>query len=398
MNSVSPTRTALSTIILILGILLIAANLRGPITGIGPVLDQIIATFTLTAPQAGMLTTLPLLAFAVASPMAATLANKQGLEISLFIALILIGIGLSSRLIDSVTVLYIGTAVIGVGIAIGNVLLPSLIKRDFPHKVALMTSAYVLAMGIFAGSYSALLIPLAAYKDLGWQVALACYGLVTFISILIWLPQLKLHTKPTRDVTQSMPKGKIWHHATAWHITLCLGLNSFLTYILIAWLPNILMEGGHDAQEAGVIHGTFQLASAVPGIVLIPLLAKLNDQRMLALSLALLGFICALGLLYVPEFAFIWATTIGFCSGAIFILGLSYISYRTHHSRQAASLSGMAQCVGYLLAAIGPMLAGALHSYFISWSSVLWLCAIASLFCGVFGYLGGRNVNLSPEA
>ena len=149
MHSVSPSRTTLSSVFLILGILFIAANLRGPITGIGPVLNQVIDSFHLSAAQAGMLTTLPLLAFAIASPMATALAKRQGLEISLFIALIFIGLGLASRLIDSITVLYIGTAVIGIGIAIGNVLLPSLIKRDFPHKVALLTSSYVLAMGIF---------------------------------------------------------------------------------------------------------------------------------------------------------------------------------------------------------------------------------------------------------
>lgn len=398
MNSISPTRSIFASVILILGILLIAANLRGPITGIGPVLDQVIDSFQLTSSQAGMLTTLPLLAFAIASPMATTLAKKQGLEISLFIALVLIGLGLSTRLVDSVIILYLGTAVIGVGIAIGNVLLPSLIKRDFQHKVAVMTSAYVLAMGVFAGSYSALLIPLAAYQDIGWQIALASYGLITLFSLIIWLPQLKSHTKPTKDLTQSHTQGKIWHHAIAWHVTLCLGLNSFFTYIMIAWLPNILIEGGHDAQQAGVLHGAFQMASAVPGIILIPLLSKLKDQRILALSLAILGFICALGLLYFPHFAFIWSTTLGFCAGAIFILGLSYISLRTHHSRQAASLSGMAQCVGYLLAAIGPMFAGALHSHFDSWAPVLWLCALASLLCGVFGYLGGRNVRLNEDA
>ncbi|MEL0660356.1 MFS transporter [Psychromonas arctica] len=398
MNSISPTRSIFSSVILILGILLIAANLRGPITGIGPVLDQVIDSFQLTSSQAGMLTTLPLLAFAIASPMATTLAKKQGLEISLFIALVLIGLGLSTRLVDSVIILYLGTAVIGVGIAIGNVLLPSLIKRDFQHKVAVMTSAYVLAMGVFAGSYSALLIPLAAYQDIGWQIALASYGLITLFSLIIWLPQLKSHTKPIKDLTQSHTQGKIWHHAIAWHVTLCLGLNSFFTYIMIAWLPNILIEGGHDAQQAGVLHGAFQMASAVPGIILIPLLSKLKDQRILALSLAILGFVCALGLLYFPHFAFIWSTTLGFCAGAIFILGLSYISLRTHHSRQAASLSGMAQCVGYLLAAIGPMFAGALHSHFDSWAPVLWLCALASLLCGVFGYLGGRNVRLNEDA
>lgn len=397
MSSFSPTRTTLSSVILILGILFIAANLRGPITGIGPVLEQVIETFHLTASQAGMLTTLPLLAFAIASPMATLLAKKQGLEISLFISLILIGLGLSSRLIDSMIILYIGSAVIGVGIAIGNVLLPSLIKRDFPHKVAVMTSAYVLAMGIFAGSYSALLIPLAAYKDIGWQIALACYGLVTLVSILIWLPQLKSHTKPIKNLIRPVNKSKIWHHATAWHITLCLGLNSFFTYIMIAWLPNILMEGGYNAEQAGVLHGSFQLASAVPGIVMIPLLARLKDQRILALALATIGFICSLGLLYLPSFAFIWSTSLGFCAGAIFILGLSYVSLRTHHSGQAASLSGMAQCVGYLLAAIGPMFAGSLHSNFESWAPVLWLCAAASLLCGVFGYLGGRNISLNAD-
>jgi CP family cyanate transporter-like MFS transporter len=398
MNSILPTRSLFSSIILILGIVLIAANLRGPITGIGPVLDQVIDSFQLTSSQAGMLTTLPLLAFAIASPMATSLAKRQGLEISLFIALVLIGFGLGTRLIDSVIILYLGTAVIGVGIAIGNVLLPSLIKRDFPHKVAVMTSAYVLAMGLFGGSYSALIIPLAIYQDIGWKIALASYGLITLFSLIVWLPQLKLHTKPTKDLTQSYTKGKIWHHAIAWHVTFCLGLNSFFTYIIIAWLPNILMEGGHDAQQAGVFHGAFQIASAAPGIILIPLLSKLKDQRILALFLAILGFLCSLGLLYLPNFAFMWSITLGFCSGAIFILGLSYISLRTHDSRQAASLSGMAQCIGYLLAAIGPMFAGGLHSYFNSWTPVLWLCALASLLCGVFGYLGGRNISLHEHA
>ncbi|PWQ95855.1 MFS transporter [Leucothrix arctica] len=398
MQLTSPKRSSLSSAILILGILLIAANLRGPVTGIGSVLDQVIESLHLSAPQAGMLTTLPLLAFALASPLATALARRQGLEISLFIALLLIGIGLASRVIDSVLVLYVGTAVIGIGIAIGNVLLPSLIKRDFPHKVALMTSSYVLSMGIFSGSYAALLIPLAAYKDMGWQLALACYGIVTFITIVIWLPQLRSHSKLKSKPIQQIGKGRIWHHALAWQVTLLLGLNSFFTYVIIAWLPSILMDSDIDAEHAGVLQGMFQIATALPGIVLIPLLAKLKDQSLLTLTFALCGCLCSLGLLYIPSYSFIWSTTLGFCSGAVFILGLSFISLRTHHSGQAASLSGMAQFVGYLLAATGPMIAGAMHSYFESWASVLWLCAVLSLVCGVFGYLGGRNITLHKDA
>ncbi|NNG43448.1 MFS transporter [Pseudoalteromonas sp. NEC-BIFX-2020_002] len=392
--STPANRTLFSSAILILGIFFIAANLRAPVTGIAPVLDQIILAFSLTPTQAGMLTTLPLIAFALASPMAASLAKKQGLEISLFIALLLIGAGLSSRLIDSASALYFGTAIIGVGIAIGNVLLPSLIKRDFPHKVAVMTSSYVLAMGIFGGSYSALIIPLADYKNMGWQLALACYGLLTIVSLVIWLPQLKLHTKPDKALLNNTNSIKVWRQPLAWQITLLLGLNSFFTYIMIGWLPSILIEGGHCAQQAGALQGSFQVASAIPGIILIPLLAKLKDQRLLTCILALLAACCSLGLLYLPEFASIWSITLGFCSGACFILGLSFISLRTHDSRQATSLSGMAQCFGYLLAASGPILAGSLHSHFGSWSTTLWLCALASGLCAIFGYFGGRNVTM----
>lgn len=390
-------RSRFSTGILILGILLIAVNLRAPVTGIGAVLDQVITSLQLNASEAGMLTTLPLLAFALASPLATALASKQGLEVSLFFALTLIAGGLASRLIDSVAVLYIGTAVIGVGIAIGNVLLPGIVKRDFPHRIAVMTSAYVLSMGIFSGSYAALLIPIAAYQNMGWRIALACFGLVTLVSILVWLAQLKSPGKPVKSLVPQHSEVGIWHHPLAWHITLLLGLNSFYTYVMLAWLPSMLLERGIEAQQAGALQGLFQFSSALPGILLIPLLAKLNDQRILTFGLATLGCFCSLGFLYLPSYAFIWSAVLGFCSGAVFILGISFIGLRTANSGQATSLSGMAQFIGYLLAATGPIIAGWLHGYFGNWSSVLWLCAFVSLLSAVFGYLGGRKVTISAK-
>ena len=127
------------------------------------------------------------------------------------------------------------------------------------------------------------------------------------------------------------------------------------------------------------------------------MLAKLKDQRFLALALAALGMMSIMGFLYFIELAFLWSMGLVFCSGSLFILGLSYVSLRTHHSMQAASLSGMAQCVGYSLAATGPILAGSLHTYFSSWGAVLWLCAFLILLCGIFGYLGGRNIYLDKD-
>ncbi|MEZ7491269.1 MFS transporter [Pseudoalteromonas distincta] len=385
-------------ILLVLGILLIAANLRATFTGIAPVLEQIINHFGLSASQAGFLTTLPLIAFAVVSPMAATLAKKQGLERTLFVALLFILAGVAARVINTSAMLFVGTAIIGVGIAIANVLLPSLIKRDFPAKVALMTSAYVLTMGVVSGGFSTLVFPLSQLNGLGWQLALGSSALITLASIIVWMSQLSKHTKPASIAQHTDTSKSVWRYLLAWQITLLLGLNSFLNYIIITWLPSILTETGHSATQAGAYHGAFQIATALPGLILIPLLAKLKDQSALSFILAMLSALSALGLLYMPSFAFVWTLMLGFCSGACFILGLSFISLRTDDSQQAASLSGMSQSVGYLLAAIGPMLAGALHTTTGSWSAPLWLCAIAGVLCALCGLGGGKNTTLAKSA
>ncbi|MBB1324559.1 MULTISPECIES: MFS transporter [unclassified Pseudoalteromonas] len=385
-------------ILLVLGILLIAANLRATFTGIAPVLEQIINHFGLSASQAGFLTTLPLIAFAVASPMAATLAKKQGLERTLFVALLFILAGVAARVINTSAMLFVGTAIIGVGIAIANVLLPSLIKRDFPAKVALMTSAYVLTMGVVSGGFSTLVFPLSQLNGLGWQLALGSSALITLASIIVWMSQLSKHTKPASIAQHTDTSKSVWRYLLAWQITLLLGLNSFLNYIIITWLPSILTETGHSATQAGAYHGAFQIATALPGLILIPLLAKLKDQSALSFILAMLSALSALGLLYMTSFAFVWTLMLGFCSGACFILGLSFISLRTDDSQQAASLSGMSQSVGYLLAAIGPMLAGALHTTTGSWSAPLWLCAIAGVLCALCGLGSGKNTTLAKSA
>ncbi|GAC34759.1 CynX/NimT family MFS transporter [Paraglaciecola polaris] len=399
LEGLTPSIIASSSFIFVLGIFFVAANLRAPITGIAPLLDKIIATFELSNTQAGMLTTLPLIAFAVSSPMAAKLARKIGIEGSLFIALLLIGGGINLRLMDSVWALYSATAIIGVGIAIGNVLLPSLIKRDFAARVAVMTSCYVLAMGIFSGGFSAIVTPLANIEALDWQGALSVFSLITLVSLLLWVPRLRSQTMPDvrgADIS-GIPGGnplktsKVWHFPLAWQVTIFLGLNSFMTYILIGWLPNILVEAGHTPEYAGVLHGWLQVASAVPGFVLIPLLPRLKDQRVPAVVMSILGSTSALGLLYAPQFALLWTILVGFSSGGCFILGLSFISFRSQDAMQAASLSGMAQSFGYSLAAIGPMLAGYMYSSLGNWSGGLWLCASASFCCAIVGLGCGRD-------
>lgn len=382
--------------LILVGILLIASNLRGPITGIGPILEFISADLGLTATQAGMLTTVPLLAFAFFSPLSSGLARKIGLEFSLMAALIAIAIGIAIRSLGSASMLFLGTSIIGVGIAVGNVLLPSLLKRDFPKKVATLTAIYVLTMGIGSTISASSAIPVLHLANSlnitavpNWAVSLGSVIVLPIIAMVIWLPQLKNRTAPTADTAEIDSHSYIWRTPAAWQVTIFLGLNSFIMYIFIAWLPSILVDSGYSEHQAGYLHGMLQLSTAVPALVLIPLMAKLKDKRLLSGGMGVLAFVGIGGLLLFPQFAAIWIIMFGFSCGGGFILGLSFVGIRTHDAHQAAALSGMAQCMGYLLAAAGPICFGLLHEATGSWDLPLIMCLVVCVaWAGISMFAG----------
>lgn len=377
--------------LLVVGVLLIAANLRAPVTGIAPMIELVSGSFQLSATQAGLLTTLPLIAFALFAPPSAYLAKRFGVEYTMFFALVFIAIGLILRSLGSVSSLFIGTGLIGIGVSIGNVLLPIVVKRDFPMKVALMTSSYVLAMGIASALASAFSIPLANFHQLGWQWSLAALSLLTFIAMAIWLPQLANNQKPSAVNDRASKSINLWSKSLAWQVSFYLGCGSYFTYTMVAWLPSLLVQAGYSSAQAGVIHGVFQIGTALPGIFIIPLVAKLTDQRMPAFGICFIAGVASIGLLLLPQFAYMWSFVLGLASGAWFILGLSFISFRTSNPLQATSLSGMAQFLGYSLAAVGPMLAGYLHGLNNGWNEVIWMIVILCSIAAIIGLLAGRN-------
>lgn len=382
---------------LLIGILLIAANLRAPITGLAPVLSMIQAAFDLSTAQAGLLTTLPLLAFALVSPVAPTFARRFGLERALFGALLLIASGVVMRSLGSAWCLYGGTAVIGAGIAVGNVLLPSLLKRDFPARIAKVTSAYALTMGIAAATASATVFPLATQAGLGWSGALAAILLLPLAAMAMWWQQLGKHAGTAPAGTAASGGRPIWQSSLAWQVTLFMGLNSFVYYVMIGWLPSVLTSNGYSSAEAGSLHGWMQLASAVPGLILGPLIHRLTDQRAVAFGVSLLLSAGLLGLLLLPGLAALWVAAFGFGSGACIILSLMFMGLRTSSPAQAAALSGMAQCVGYLLAAFGPPLIGLLRDVSQGWGMPLAVCLVLTLLIAGLGLLAGRNARIPGE-
>ncbi len=376
--------------LLIAGILLIATSLRVTFTGAAPLLDAIRTDYALTTAQTGLLTTLPLLAFALISPLAAGLARRIGMERSLLIALLLIIAGIALRSLPSAALLFGGTAVIGCGIALGNVLLPGLIKRDFPGQVAKLTGAYSLTMGAAAALGSALVVPVAL-SGAGWHGALLMLMVFPLLALLLWLPQWRQRPAGSVSGSRALQSRGIWRSTLAWQVTLFLGINSLIYYVIIGWLPAILQSHGYSETEAGSLHGLLQLATAAPGIVVPLILLRLKDQRGVAGLSALMCAVSSAGLWFMPDLAVMWTLIFGFGSGATMILGLTFIGLRASSAHQAAALSGMAQSVGYLLAACGPPLMGKIHDANGDWRIPLLACGLVSVVMAICGILAGRD-------
>ncbi|MGA8899384.1 MFS transporter [Bradyrhizobium sp.] len=387
-------RTASGGGLLLVGIMLIASTLRAPITAVAPMLGMIRDSSGISAAEAGFLTTLPLLAFAAISPFAAIVARQYGMERPLFGALLAIAAGIVLRSTGPVWALFLGTAILGAGIAVANVLLPSLLKRDFPTRVAGLTGAYALTTGLVQAVASTVAIPLAQLPGSSWHLALASTLIFPAAALMAWIPQLRLHSAPAKEDASAPERGRIWHSPLAWQVTGFLGLTSLVFYIVIGWLPAILVEAGYPAATAGSLHGLLQLATAVPGLVLGAAVRRTKDQRALAIGVSLATTVSLLGLWQLPALATLWVTLFGLAEGAAFVLGLAFISLRVSNSHQAAALSGMAQCLGYSLAAAGPPLAGLAHDAAGGWSFALGLCIVATLLMAAFGSLAGRAATI----
>ncbi|OHM98223.1 hypothetical protein A7T48_18575 [Salmonella enterica subsp. enterica serovar Bareilly] len=376
--------------LLIAGILMIATTLRVTFTGAAPLLETIRSDYGLSTAQPGLLTTLPLLAFALVSPLAAGIARRFGMERSLFAAMLLICAGIALRSLPSAALLFAGTAIIGCGIALGNVLLPGLIKRDFSQHVARLTGAYSLTMGAAAALGSALVGPLALH-GFGWRGALLMLMLFPLLGFLIWLPQWRTTRSANLSSSRALHERGIWRSPLAWQVTLFLGLNSLIYYVIIGWLPTILISHGYSEAQAGSLHGLLQLATAAPGLAIPLILHRFNDQRWIAALVSLLCAVGAAGLWFVPGQAIIWTLLFGFGSGATMILGLTFIGLRASSAHQAAALSGMAQSVGYLLAACGPPVMGKLHDASGSWYLPLSGVTVLAIIMAIFGLYAGRD-------
>ncbi|QSF46753.1 CynX/NimT family MFS transporter [Paenibacillus tianjinensis] len=377
--------------LLVLGIIFVAAALRAPFTSVGPLLEQIRDGLGLSNTLAGFITTLPLLAFALLSPFAPQLARRYGLGNTLLLAMLTLSMGILLRSAAGVVTFFTGTALIGLAIAVCNVLLPGLIKGRFPARIGLMTGMYTVSMNLCAAAASGLSVPLAGIAGLGWRGTLSLWFIVAALATVFWIPQMKnlVQGNGTRPAAASV---NIWRSPLAWQVTLFMGLQSLLYYVLIAWFSVILNERGMSSGHAGWILSLMQLAQ-LPFTFFVPLWAgRLKNQRGLVLITSMLFILGILGIwLGGNGWMALWAVCIGIAGGFAFGLAMMFFSLRTRTTQEASELSGMAQSVGYLLAAAGPALFGLLHDATHSWNAPLALLAAASLLLFVVGMGAGRD-------
>ncbi len=371
---------------------LVAANLRPPLTNVGPLLDPIRHSLGLSSTATGLLTALPLPIFACFAPFA-RLGFVLGIERTLAGCLGLITAGIALRSQGSVAALFGGTAILAVGIGIANMLMPSVIKRDFPHHVGSMTTAYVMVMSLAGAIATGLSVPLSDYPT-RWLAGFAGdLGGLRGVALLLWLPEAckPAETLIARPADYQDAGAPIWRSALAWQVTLFMGLQFLVYYVMLGWMPLFLADQGVTPARAGWLLTLYQVVAFGSGFIAPPLLQRGGDQRAVAVLSCLVTAFATCGLLLVPGLAAVWLFILGVSFGISFILAFAFIGMRAQDHRRAASLSTLSQGVAYLVAAAGPPAFGWLHDLTRHWAIPMASLAAIALMQAVAGYGAGRN-------
>lgn len=377
---------------MMLSVILVAFCLRIIITGVGPLLPEITESLGLSGSASGLLTTLPLIAFAAVSLLAGGLGRRWGEGHTISIGLCLILLGTVLRSIAGVAGLYIGTAIVGIGTALGNVLLPAVVKAEYPTRVGQVTAFFTVAMVAAAALALALNVPLAN-AGLGWRGALLVWGAAVVITLIVWRKNASLRLEATEQSEAAAPEKPIWKSGLAWCVMLYFGINSLIFYAIIGWLPTILQSSGMESGTAGMVTALYQMVSLIPSLVVPTLAGRRQDQRgwlLLGSVLNIIGIITLMS--STAAAAQVTATVIlGLANGCAFSMGLALMGFRAKNAVDAARLSGFAQSAGYALAATGPMVVGWLHDLTPNWNIGLGYVLFTSVVALLAGQRAGRN-------
>jgi CP family cyanate transporter-like MFS transporter len=396
--------------LLLLSFIVLALNLRSPLTAISPVIGDLRTDLGIGSAMASLLTSIPVLCFGLLTPLASTFIARTSIETSIFVTLGGIALGTVIRSIDGLAGALAGTTIIGAAMTIGNIVSLMVIARDFPRRAHAVTGLYTSALNVGTMLTSAFTAPLAVL--FGWRIALAFWIVLAVLAIALWTLSVFLRREPSADKTNETPpippsvavaamsrtsEVSVWRRPIAWLLVLAFASHVFVYYGLTAWLPAYLIQTeGMAPTTAGFAASTFQIL-ALLGSFGVPALAatKRISGAMLLIGVAITWIITPIGFLVAPDQWFLWSLFGGIASGggftAVFMLVMDHTVSLADNRRMSSLVQGM----GYALAAAGPFVVGAMHQATEAWTvGFLFLAGVALLM--VITGIGVAKCRLDP--
>ncbi len=402
-----PGQRASSSAGLVLAVMLVAINLRPAAASVGPLLHRIEVGDSLTTGWASALTTLPVLCFGLVALAAPALARRLGVHAAVAAAMCLLLVGELLRLIAGIGFLFLGTALAGSAIAVGNVLMPVIVRRDFTDHAGTAMSLFSACLIGSAALAAGVSVPVANALGGGWRPGLGVWAVPAGVAALVWLPALIRRWSPTGTASPPAVPGEprpsdlrvLLRKPLAWQVTLFFAVQSGGFYATLAWLPSIFRSHGYSEAHAGVLLSLTLIVGVFTGLTIPSLAYRLRDQRVLVAASCLLSALGWIGILVAPTTgSYLWVILLGLGQNASFPLVLMLIVLRGGSVRATQALSAMAQSGGYVLAAIAPLAVGAIHGLTDSWTPVVILLLVMILPQLLLGLGAGRPRTLSlPE-
>lgn len=368
-----------NSIFFVPGIILVGAVMRIPFTTIPTVLSDVADGLGVSVNSLGILTSIPLIMFAFCSSLAPRLADKFGLEKLFTMVLVALFAGSIMRVFNLPS-LYIGTMIIGISIAMMNVLFPSIILANQPFRIGLLTTVYTTAMGIASSVASSVAVPIV--KMTSWKGLIVILSLLILIALAVWFPNTFHNHMTEKD--EHTHSASLWKNKAAIALLIFGGLQSLLFYTGMTWLPTMASQSGVSSEAAGILASIYSLMSLPFSLTIPTLTTSLSSKnRKIMLAIVSICGIAGTGMLLFQTSSFTyWLIVnilIGIAVSALFPYMLVAFSMKSHTPSQTAQLSGMVQSGGYLLAAFGPTLFGYSFDLFGSWTVAalcLFICTI----------------------
>lgn len=387
------SRTAAPAALSLVAFFLIGFNLRPGISSLAPLLPQVVRDLGLTPSGTSILTMLPILCLGLFGPFAQTFAGRFGLGKMITGLLLLLVIGLALRAIENAATFFLATAIIGTAIGMIGVLMPAVARLWFPQKIGLMMGVHTMSLCMGAASAAGLsgLIALLAGESVvgGWALSLSVWAIPALATTLLWtLVRQDVGSSPR---SESNNTSSLWRNPLAWQVTGFMAAQSSLAFVTFGWLPVILQDRGLKAIESGGVASLSIMAQAVSALLVPTLAVRTRQQSTWAIGIMTCVALGLLGCILAPTGLLIaFGLLLGLGQGGSFGLALTLIVLRTNQPQASATLSGMVQGIGTLIAALGPLLAGLLRNFDPTWHLAAFAFSFIAVIAMILGNFAGR--------